>query len=269
MLFFICPAHYQLVKMDGERIEMPDRETRTILLVDSSASILFYLSMLLKRLEYKVASAQSAEEALRLMEDAAPSIVLTEIALPQMSGIEFLKKIKSSPRFKAIPVVILTSDKDPDMKAACMREGCDAYLSKPAEPDSLYRTLQSVSESMPRAHIRLSTSLTVIVGDNSAIGGTKRTESATAISEGGLYIRTLYPQPRNAVTPLVIVIEDRRIMAKAVVLYSYSKEQGPFGEPGMGMKFVEISDADRALIRKFIKEQLTRDITPQDKPGEP
>ncbi len=242
---------------------MPDREIRTILLVDSSASILFYLSMLLRRLEYKVASARSAEDALRMMEDAVPSIILTEIALPQMSGIEFLKKIKGTARLKAIPVVILTSEKDPGMKAACTREGCAAYLSKPAEPDALYQTLQSVSESMPRAHIRLSTSLTVIVGDDSEIGGTKRTEYATAISEGGLYIRTLYPQPRNAVTPLVIFIHDRKIRAKAVVLYSYAKGQGLFEEPGMGMKFVEISDADRTLIREFIRERLTRDITPQ------
>ncbi len=241
---------------------MPDRETRTILLVDSSASILFYLSMLLKRLEYKVASARSAEDALRMMEDAVPSIILTEIALPRMSGLEFLKKIKGTVRFKAIPVVILTAEKDPGIKAACTREGCAAYLSKPAEPDALYQTLQSVSESMPRAHIRLTTSLTVIVGDDSDIGGTKRTEYATAISEGGLYIRTLYPQPRNAVTPLVIFINDRKIKAKAVVLYSYTKGQGSFEEPGMGMKFVEISDADRALIRDFIKERLTRNITP-------
>ncbi len=241
---------------------MPDRETRTILLVDSSASILFYLSMLLKRLEYKVASARSAEDALRMMEDAVPSIILTEIALPRMSGLEFLKKIKGTVRFKAIPVVILTAEKDPGIKAACTREGCAAYLSKPAEPDALYQTLQSVSESMPRAHIRLTTSLTVIVGDDSDIGGTKRTEYATAISEGGLYIRTLYPQPRNAVTPLVIFINDRKIRAKAVVLYSYTKGQGSFEEPGMGMKFVEISDADRALIRDFIKERLTRNITP-------
>jgi len=241
---------------------MPDREIRTILLVDSSASILFYLSMLLKRLEYKVASARSAEDALRMMEDSVPSLILTEIDLPRMSGVEFLKKIKGTARFKAIPVVILTSEKDPGMKAACTREGCAAYLSKPAEPDALYRTLQSVSESMPRTHIRLSASLTVIVGDDSAIGGTKRTEYATAISEGGLYIRTLYPQPRNAVTPLVIFINDRKIRAKAVVLYSFAKGQGPFEEPGMGMKFVEISDADRALIRDFIREQLTRDITP-------
>ena len=87
---------------------MPDREMRTILLVDSSASILFYLGMLLKRLEYKVVTARSAEDALRMMEDSAPSLVLTELSLPQMSGVQFLKKIKDQARLQAIPVVVLT-----------------------------------------------------------------------------------------------------------------------------------------------------------------
>jgi two-component system, chemotaxis family, chemotaxis protein CheY len=243
---------------------MPDRETRTILLVDSSASILFYLALLLKRLEYKVVTARSAEDALRMMHEALPSIIMTELSLPKMSGIQFLKHIKDTARFSAIPVVILTSENDPGMKDTCMRIGSAGYVAKPVEPDVLYRTLQTASESVPRLNIRLHASLKVIVGDGSALGGTRRTEFATAISEGGLYIRTLFPQPRNALTPLRLFINDREISAKAIVLYSYALGEGPFEEPGMGMKFVELSDADRALIRAFIKEQLTGDITPQD-----
>jgi two-component system chemotaxis response regulator CheY len=243
---------------------MPDRETRTILLVDSSASILFYLAMLLKRLEYKVVTARSAEDALGMMHDTLPSIILTELSLPKMRGVQFLKHIKDTARFAAIPVVIVTSENDPGMKETCMRIGCAGYIAKPVEPDVLYRTLQTASESVPRLNIRLRASLKVIVGDGSVLGGTMRTEYATAISEGGLYIRTLYPQPRNALTPLRLFINDREIRTRAVVLYSYALGEGPFEEPGMGMKFVEISDADRALIKSFIKEQLTGDITPQE-----
>jgi CheY-like chemotaxis protein len=237
-----------------------DRKTRSILLVDSSASLLFYLAMLLKRLEYKVMTARSAEDALRMMEDNLPSIVLTEMTLPHMNGIDFIRKIKDTARFMAVPVVVLSSDSDPSKRDACMRLGCAACLAKPAEPDVLYRTLQSACESVPREHIRLSTSLKVIVGDGTVMGGASRTEYATAISEGGLFVRTLYPQPRNALTPIQIFLHNRVVNAKAEVLYIYNLGEGPFEEPGMGMKFVQISDSDRALIRKFIKEQLTKDI---------
>jgi DNA-binding NarL/FixJ family response regulator len=110
-----------------------------------------------------------------MMEDAAPSLVLTELLLPRMNGVQFLKQIKDAARFKAIPAVILTSETDPGMKDTCMRLGCAAYLAKPVEPEVLYRTLQAVSESAPRANIRLNSSLKVIVGDSSVIGGSRRT----------------------------------------------------------------------------------------------
>jgi hypothetical protein len=104
----------------------------------------------------------------------------------------------------------------------------------------------------------------VIVGDGTVAGGAARTEYATAISEGGLYVRTLYPQPQNALTPVRIFIGDREIPAKTVVLYSFTMGGGPFKEPGMGLKFVEIPDADRNFIRSFIKQQLTQDISPKE-----
>jgi hypothetical protein len=92
----------------------------------------------------------------------------------------------------------------------------------------------------------------VIVGDGTVMGGTERTEQATAISVGGLYVKTRYPQPQNAVTPLRISLGDREVRAKAVVLYASAE--------GMGMKFTEIANGDRDLIRQFIKEQITKDI---------
>lgn len=241
---------------------MSDRDYRTLLLVDSGASMLLYLSMLLRRLEYKVVPARSAEDALRIMETNVPFIILTELVLPKMSGMQFLKHLKDTEGFKAIPIVVLASEPDPGTQQACERLGSIAYLRKPVEPEVLYRTLQSVSESMPRSNIRLSASLKVIVGDGSVIGGACRTEYATAISEGGLFVRTRYPQPRNALTPLRIFLPDREVAAKAVVLYSYNPGSGPLDEPGMGMKFVEVSDADRMVIREFIKTQLTKDIAP-------
>jgi len=237
-----------------------DRKTRSILIVDSSASLVFYLAMLLKRLEYKVMTARSAEEALRMMEENLPSIVVTEMTLPNMSGVDLIRKIRDTARIRAVPIIVLTSDSDQSKRDACMRMGCAVCLSKPVEPDVLYRALQSACESVPREHIRLTTSLKIIVGDGTVMGGTSRTEYATAISEGGLFVRTLYPQPRNALTPIQIFLQDRVINAKAIVLYIYNLGEGPFEEPGMGMKFVQIADADRALIRKFIKEQLTKDI---------
>jgi CheY-like chemotaxis protein len=237
-----------------------DRGVPTILVVDCNTSMLFFLGFLLRKLEYRVVTARSGEDALRLMDESLPSVVLTDVALPVMNGVTLLKHIKKRPDCGALPVVMLTAEDDPGIKDTCLQLGCAAYLLKPVEPDLLYRTLQAASESAPRANIRLLTSLKVIVGDGSVLGGAARTEYATALSEGGLFIRTRYPQPRNAVTPLRIFINDREIIAKALVLYIRDHGEGASLEPGMGMKFVQISDADRAVLRLFIREQLTHDI---------
>lgn len=236
------------------------RETRTILLVDNSATTLFYWGMLLKRLEYKVVSKRNAAEALTVLETDPPAAVLTEITLSGMDGVALLKEIKGDRRFKDIPVVMLTSVTDAAVKADCERQGCAAWFCKDVEPDMLYQKLQTLVESTPRQHIRLNTSVKVIVGDGTAMGGSARTEYASAISEGGLYVRTQYPQPQNALTPVRILLDGGEVRAKAVVLYSCGKNEGPYREPGMGLKFEEISDQDRHLIRQFIKEQLTRGI---------
>lgn len=241
-----------------------DREIRTVLVVDCSTSMLFFLGLLLKRFEYRVATARSGEDALRLMEDSLPSVVLSDVALPVMSGVALLKHIKARPDCVALPVVMLTTEDDPGIKDTCLQLGCAAYLQKPVEPDLLYRTIQAVSESVPRANIRLRMFLKVIVGDGSVLGGAARTEYATELSEGGLFISTRYPQPRNAVTPLRIIINDREITAKALVLYISDHGEEPSVEPGMGMKFVQISDADRAVLRRFIREQLTHDLADHD-----
>ena len=55
-------------------------------------------------------------------------------------------------------------------------------------------------------------------------------------------------------------LNDRAIQAKAEVLYSHLMEGGAFREPGMGMRFTDISEDDRLFVRHFIKERLTADL---------
>jgi len=236
-----------------------ERETRTILLVDGTSSILSSLEALLKRLDYRVVTARSAAEALRRLEQKPSSLVITETTLPDMSGVVLLERLKNNSLLHEVPVIILTGDNDPDTQQACYRIGCSAYLLKPVDPELLYRTLQIVAETVPRVNIRLRTSLRAVIGDGSVMGGSARTEEVLAISEGGMYVQTRYPQPRNALTPVRVLLPDREIRAKALVLYAYVDESGPYKLPGMGMKFVELADGDQAAIRMFIEGQLAQD----------
>lgn len=233
---------------------------KTVLLVDGSATLRYYYAILLKRLEFTVMVAESAEEALMLMENTVPSLILTDIALPKMSGIDFINTVKISDRIKQVPVIVLADHDDTALRSASLAMGCIDFLVKRVDPGHLYRSIQSALVRTPREHIRLSVPLKVVVGDGTSQGGAERTEFSTTISEGGIYLRTLFPRPKNSSTLLRIHIRDRSIKTKATVVHSRSMEGGVFREPGMGMQFVEITPEDRTFIRHFIKEQLTSDI---------
>ena len=88
-----------------------------------------------------------------------------------------------------------------------------------------------------------------------------RTEHITTISDGGLYIKTLTPEPANVILPLKIFIRNREVLVKAVVLYSSVKTGEQHKEPGMAMKFVSISPEDKAFINDFIKKQIMKDLS--------
>jgi len=237
-----------------------NREKRSLLVVDSSATYLFYMAMLLKKLEYRVLTATTAEDALLILTDPLPSLVIIDASLPKMSGMDMLKLMKKNPRLKHIPAIIHTAELDSTVKEACMFMGCTAYFRKPADPDALYRAIQAATEAIPRQNIRIEVSLNVEVGNRAVFGNVLRSETVTTLSEGGLYIKTLTPEPVNTVIPLKLFIRNKEIRVTAIVLYSSEKIGGPHKVPGMGMKFVSISPEDKAIVHDFIQEQIMKDV---------
>jgi CheY-like chemotaxis protein len=236
-----------------------ESEKRSILVVDSSASSIFYMSMLLRELRYAVRSAPTGEDALIAIAGSAPAVVITDTVLSKMSGVELLKHIKNNVSLRFIPVIICTANANSANKETCTQAGCSAYLMKPVEPEALYRAIQSATETTPRQNIRIDLSLKVQLGDESSPDWLKREEEVTTLSEGGLYIKSNVPEAVNTVMPLTFFIGSRAIKARAEVLYSSLKIGGQHKVPGMGLKFVSIADQDKEFIRNFIKDLITKD----------
>ncbi len=229
------------------------------LLVDGFAKDLFATGMILQRLGYEVYIVHTAEDALKIIDAALPVLVITELALPQMSGLELLVRVKHDPKMKSLPVIVQTTGEDEKKKELCRASGCSAFLKKPVDPGMLYTAVQEATEAIPRQFIRLRTLLPAMVGGNPAAGSS--TEYVTELSEAGIFVRTLHPRPINTVVPVTIIIRSMPIKMKALVVHSVTLSPGLFKEPGMGMKFVEISTTDREVLRNVIKGQILKDIT--------
>ncbi len=233
------------------------------LLVDGYVRDLFTTGIILQRLDYDVYIVNSAEDAIRIIDAAAPALVMTELSLPRTSGLELLVRIKQDPRTKDIPVIIHTANDDPNQKAHCLAAKCSDFLMKPAEADALYASIQHATEATPRRNIRLRTLLPANVGGRAAVGNIEGTEYVSELSEQGLFVHTLSPRPVNTVLPVTLMIHSMPVKLRATVLYSIAVSPGLRREPGMGMKFLEISPTDLELVRNFIKGQIMKDIPTQ------
>lgn len=236
------------------------RKKRLLLIVDGDAGHLYYTSMLLQMLDYTIYTTRRAEEALEIMEISLPALVLTELELQEMNGLELLKRIRQNAKTKSIPVIVFSTKKDLLTKEQCFKAGATAFVDKPVNSEVLYAAIQRATESTPRNFIRLKTCLNVVIGEAGRIGSGSSEECVTALSESGIYVSTPGPRPKGAQLLLTLYLEDAAIRFEGTVLYSTDRNTGPFYTSGMGIKFVHIRPEDRELIKRFILTQITADL---------
>ena len=111
---------------------------KKILVVDDEEPIYAYLQRKLSKLGYSVYTAADGEEALSQVSSERPDIILLDVKLPKLNGIEVCKRLKSNDETKHIPVIMLSAKAQANEIAAGLKAGADRYLCKPISfPDIL------------------------------------------------------------------------------------------------------------------------------------
>jgi CheY-like chemotaxis protein len=112
-----------------------------ILIVDDHAVNLKLARFVLESDGYTVRTAVDAEQALEVLAEFAPRLILMDIQLPRMDGLALTRKLKADPRYQGIAIVALTAYamKGDDDKAYAA--GCDGYITKPIEIDNLCKVV--------------------------------------------------------------------------------------------------------------------------------
>jgi len=114
-----------------------------ILVVDDDPRLLHVVSTYLSIEGYEVATAPDGEEALRVVGDVRPSLVILDVMMPGMDGIEVCRRIKQGPQTSHIPVLMFTAlSRDEDVESG-RAAGADRFISKPFSLQGLRTVIQS------------------------------------------------------------------------------------------------------------------------------
>jgi DNA-binding NarL/FixJ family response regulator len=108
-----------------------------LLLVDDEPGLREAVQAYLEDSDFAVEVASNARDGWELLQQTNPDLVISDIMMPQVDGYQFLKQVREDPRYKALPVVFLTAKGMTSDRIQGYQAGCDAYLSKPFDPDEL------------------------------------------------------------------------------------------------------------------------------------
>lgn len=117
---------------------------RTILIVEDTPSEMELMSYYLRESGYLVINAGSGKEALPIAIAQKPDVIVTDIVMPGMSGFELCRSLKNHPDTEKVPIVICTSKNQEIDRLWGMKQGADAYITKPFTREQLIRVIKSV-----------------------------------------------------------------------------------------------------------------------------
>ncbi|MGH8658624.1 MAG: response regulator [Gammaproteobacteria bacterium] len=114
----------------------------SILAVDDSASMRKMVSFTLEQAGFDVVQASDGQEALRLAGEKAVDLVLTDVHMPGMDGIELIKALRALPNYRHTPILTLTTESSAEKKAQAKTAGATGWIVKPFTPDKLIGTIK-------------------------------------------------------------------------------------------------------------------------------
>ncbi|MEG4960706.1 MULTISPECIES: response regulator transcription factor [unclassified Microcoleus] len=116
----------------------------TILVADDDFATRLSITDYLEITGYSVIAAENGKEALGLVDEFQPHLIVTDITMPEMDGYEFVRRVRTRPAFRLLPVIFLTERTSTQERIRGYQMGCDNYLAKPFELQELGAVIRSL-----------------------------------------------------------------------------------------------------------------------------
>jgi two-component system, chemotaxis family, chemotaxis protein CheY len=118
--------------------------TKSVLVVDDSVSMRQMVSFTMKEAGFEVTEAGNGAEALSRIQGKSISLVITDLNMPVMDGLTFIRQIRSKPEYKFTPILMLTTESQQEKKMEGKAAGATGWIVKPFNPDQLLQTVSKV-----------------------------------------------------------------------------------------------------------------------------
>ncbi|MBC7880853.1 MAG: response regulator transcription factor [Anaerolineae bacterium] len=181
---------------------------KRILLVDDDANLLRVLNRYLTKQGYVVQAASSVQEALRLFELEPPDLIVSDVNLPEVNGLEFCKQVRRRRRGELLPFIFLSGCGAIDDRLAGLRVGADDYLPKPFEPRELVARIEAMLERARRTQAEMLR----LLQEPSTLNTVQPRQTMTRVPE--VHNLPLSPAERRVFDEIVAGMTNRQIAEK-------------------------------------------------------
>jgi two-component system chemotaxis response regulator CheY len=118
--------------------------SKVILTADDSASMRQMISFTLRKAGYEIVEAVDGKDALSKIESTTVNMLITDLNMPNIDGIELIKQVRNRPQCRFIPIIMLTTESAADKKQAGKAAGATGWIVKPFSPDQLLAVVKKV-----------------------------------------------------------------------------------------------------------------------------
>lgn len=205
-------------------------ETGKILIVDDEAQVTSVLSRFLTRLGFTVATADSGRQALERVERDRPDLVLLDVRMPGIDGLDVLRKIKT--RHADIAVIMITAVRDTALASASLAIGACDYITKPIDFEYLERAVREQLPSLPEEPAGEDTSSTVATSETEPRAEAIELLEAPSVPAAGTDTVGVAEVPGPDVEPVVALAADCFRVARGLTL---ARLAGEIEESAVGL----------------------------------
>jgi CheY-like chemotaxis protein len=232
---------------------------KTVIVADDHASSIMYLSVLMRRMGFRVLPAKNGVEVLKLMKVSPPDLVMLDYTMPVMDGLTTLRHIKNDKQLKEVPVIMVTAHSHLSGVAEFIKAGAVGSIAKPINIKELHALMQdciTYSGGKKRGNMRTTFQKNVSV----SVYGLNKIYHAVTLSEKGIYLRTKEPLPVDTELDLVLPLAaGTSLNVKGIIIYHKDVFSDSI-DPGMAVEFKELSPLDTGMLSTYITQSLAGDL---------